>query len=401
MNVDGLTEQIDFIKGRLERLYQGVCNTVELEPERLPLAFKQLGVMFEELQVAIENLQQQNEELAAAREALETQRQRYQELFDLAPDAYMIINTSGIIEEVNFAAAKLLNVSQRSLAGKLLLLFVVEEQRQIFYSQLMQMQTSEQIREWILKLCPRSGEPFKASITVTSVRDREGEVTGLRLCIRDVTDATCEEGLSQWAETELEIDEYTPDRDWLKQVYLKGETISLKPQFIWLVRRGIVKLSTLSETGEEVLLSLVGRSMAFGTDLTDQKTYQATAMCEVELLCFSLKDIATYPQFAQKILAPINQRLKHTEALLAISGYRHAQDRLYHLLQMFKQEIGQPVENGTRLSVRLTHQDLATACSTTRVTITRMLGKLQNQGKIDLDSQNHIIVLNEQKSQNT
>ena len=147
MNVEGLTEQIDFIKWRLERLYQGVCNTVELEPERLPLAFKQLGVMFEELQVAMEHLQQQNEELAAAREALETQRQRYQELFDLAPDAYMIINTSGVIEEANFAAAKLLNVSQRSLAGKLLLLFVAQEQRQMFYSQLMQMQTSEQIRE--------------------------------------------------------------------------------------------------------------------------------------------------------------------------------------------------------------------------------------------------------------
>ena len=399
MNVDGLTEQIDFIQGRLERLYQGVCNTVELEPERLPLAFKQLGVMFEELQVAVEHLQQQNEELAATREALETKRLHYQELFDLAPDAYMIINTSGVIEEANFAAAKLLNVSQRSLAGKLLLLFVAQEQRQIFYTQLMQMQTSAQMRDWILHLCPRSGEPFKASVTVTSVRDREGQVTGLRLCIRNLTDAKCEEGLSQW--TELEIDEYSPDRDWLKQVYLKGETISLKPQFIWLVRRGIVKLSTLSETGEEVLLGLAGRSMAFGADLTSQRTYQAAALCEVELVCFSLKDIATHPQFAQKILAPINQRLKHTEALLAISGYRHAQDRLYHLLQMLKQEIGQPVENGTRLSVRLTHQDFAAACSTTRVTITRMLGKLQNQGKIALDSQNHIIVLNEQKPQNT
>lgn len=400
MNVDGLSKQIDFIQGRLERLYQGVCNTVELDPERLPLAFKQLGVMFEELQVAMEHLQQQNEELAAAREALETERQRYQELFDLAPDAYMIINTSGVIEEANFAAAKLLNVSQRSLAGKLLLLFVAEEQRQIFYTQLMQMQTSEQMRDWVLQLCPRSGQPFKAFVTVTSVRDREGQVTGLRLCIRDATDAKREEGSSQWTETELEIDEYSLDRDWLKQVYLKGETISLKPEFIWIVRRGIVKLSTICEAGEEVLLGLAGRSMAFGADLTCQSIYQATAMCEVELICFSLKDIATYPQFAQKILPSINERLKQTEALLAISGYRHAQDRLYYLLQMFKQEIGQPVENGTRLSVRLTHQDLAAACSTTRVTITRMLGKLQNQGKIALDSRNHIIILNEQKLYN-
>ncbi|NEQ28547.1 MAG: Crp/Fnr family transcriptional regulator, partial [Microcoleus sp. SIO2G3] len=61
------------------------------------------------------------------------------------------------------------------------------------------------------------------------------------------------------------------------------------------------------------------------------------------------------------------------------------------LLLWLKQEFGQRVAQGTRLSVRFTHQDLADACCTTRVTVTRELSKLQKQGKITFDSQHHIV----------
>jgi CRP-like cAMP-binding protein len=66
-------------------------------------------------------------------------------------------------------------------------------------------------------------------------------------------------------------------------------------------------------------------------------------------------------------------------------------DRLSHLLLFLKQEFGQKIPRGTRLSVRLTHQDMADACCTTRVTITRLLGKLQQQGMISFDSKQHIV----------
>jgi len=70
------------------------------------------------------------------------------------------------------------------------------------------------------------------------------------------------------------------------------------------------------------------------------------------------------------------------------------QDRLNSLLAMLEQEVGQPVAQGTRLRVRLTHQDFASACCTTRVTVTRLLGKLQRQGTIVVDAQNHLIIKN-------
>ncbi len=400
VNLDSFAQQIQFMQRRLDTLYRGACTEVQAPPDLLPMAFKELGIVSEELEVAVEELQQQNAQLLVAQEAVERERQRYQELFEFAPDAYLVADAGGTIKEANRAAAKLLNVSPRFLAGKPIVVFVVEEERQNFHTQLTQLHALEQAHEWVLSLCPRHDQPFKASLTGTIVKDWQGNVVGIRLCIRNISDAGHRSFEGETAKEELEVDEYDPTKDYQKNIYLKGETISLKPQTICLVTRGIVKLSTISETGEEVLVGLAGPSMPFGTDLTGLKTYQAIAMCEVELGCFSFKDIAAHPHFAQKILPQISQRLKQTEALLAISGQRHVKDRLHYLLLLLKQEIGQPIEQGTRLSIRLTHQDLAAACSTTRVTITRMLGKLQAQGKIFIDSQNHII-LKEPKFQET
>jgi CRP-like cAMP-binding protein len=42
--------------------------------------------------------------------------------------------------------------------------------------------------------------------------------------------------------------------------------------------------------------------------------------------------------------------------------------------------------------VRLTHQMLANAIGTTRVTITRLLGDLQSQGRISFDSDRHLVI---------
>jgi PAS domain S-box-containing protein len=381
VEVDIFAQQLDDLSWRLAKLYQGAHALIEPPPDLLPVAFKELGIASEELQVAVEELQVQNQELADARAAVETERQRYQDLFEFAPDGYLLTDAAGTIREANRAAAKLLNVEQRFLVGKPLVIFVTEDERQKFHSQLNAQEKSKQVQEWAVRLAPRNGEPVDAAVTVATIRDKEDKVVGLRVCVRDVSDRHRQE-----AGREI------PSQDRPRHLYLKGDTIPLKPQTIWQVCQGIVKLSTICENGEEVVVGLAGPAMVFGPDLTSLNTYQATALGEVQLVCFSLTDIAASPSLIQSLLPQIQRRLRQTEAILAISGQRRVKDRFCELLQLLKQEIGQPVAQGIRLSVRLTHQDLADACSTTRVTITRLLGKLQQQGKITLDSKNHIIV---------
>jgi len=391
LNLDKFTKQVQGINGRLEDLYKGVKPNLQIPSELMPTAFKELGVVSEELQVALEELQQQNEELRLAQVALEVQRQRYQELFEFAPNAYLVTDEQGIIQEANYVAANIFNVSQRFLIGKPLVVFIAEEKRQAFHSQLTELQQGENAtNKWKLRLLPRNFQPFNAELLVAKISDWEGNLLGLRICVYN-TEADLQ--LQQPKLISIRKDELKSVVSRQRHTYLKGESIPIKPQTIWQVCQGVVKLSTVCENGEEVLVGLVGSNMLFGADLTSLQTYQATALVEVKLVNVSSIEIANSHSLTQSVLAQVSQRLRQTESLLAISGQRRVKDRFYQLIQLLKQEIGQSVELGTRLTIRFTHQDFADACSTTRVTITRLIGKLQEQGEIKIDSKNHMIIL--------
>ncbi len=387
------TNQIAGMHKRLDILYRNV-NTAEQSPSQIiPIALKELGIVSEQLQLTLEALQQQNEELQSTKLALETQCQRYQELFDSSPASYIVTDTEGIITEVNCAAADLLNVSPRLLVGKPLIVFVTQDQQENFHHQVTQLQQGEQLEQiWTLRLLPRDLPPLDVALTATKVSNGQGNLTGLRMCLRTINNVDCQlhsslPGLNTPEDDRNSVAERP------KQTYLKGEIIPITPQAIWQVHKGVVKLSTMCEDGSEVLVGLVSSGMVFGANLTALPTYQATALTEVEVLSFSSIDMATAPYLPRSVFTQIIQRLRQTEMLLAILGQRRVSERFCQLLQLMKQEIGQPVELGTRLSVRFTHQDLAEACCTTRVTITRLIGRLQEQGQIKFDAKNHLIII--------
>ncbi len=389
MNLDNFIKQVESVNIRIGDLYKGVEPNLPIPTQTMPTAFKELGIVSEELQVALEELQQQNEELRSAQIALEVQYRRYQELFEFAPNAYMVTDEQGIIQEANCVAANIFNVSQRFLIGKPLVLFIAEEKRQEFHVKLTELQQGKDKAKWSLHCLPRNLQPFKADLIIAKISDWEDKLIGLRICVYNVENKL---PLQQKNST-FKPEQSKPPTNSQKHTYLKGEVIPIKPQTIWQVCQGVVKLSTVCENGEEVLVGLIGSNMLFGADLTSLQTYQATALSEVQLVSISSAEIASSSSLAQSVLAQITQRLRQTETLLAISGQRRVKDRFYQLLQLLKQEIGQRVDLGTRLNVRFTHQDLADACSTTRVTITRLIGKLQEKGKIKIDSKNHIIII--------
>jgi CRP-like cAMP-binding protein len=174
--------------------------------------------------------------------------------------------------------------------------------------------------------------------------------------------------------------------------YCSGQPINMLPNEIWVVCRGVVQLGTFYDSGDESLLGLACPSMPFGLPLTIIRPYQAVALTDVDLMRLTLSEIEQSPMLARGIFRHITRRLRQTEAVLAMVGYRRVEDRLRHLLLLLKQEIGQPVSSGTRLSVRLTHQQLANAIGTTRVTVTRLLSQLKEEGWLAIDSNRHIIL---------
>lgn len=173
-----------------------------------------------------------------------------------------------------------------------------------------------------------------------------------------------------------------------------GQHIELRSDDIWIVARGIVQLGTLYDTGDESLLGLACSSTPFGLSLTSIRPYQATALTHVDVIKVTLEEIQTSAALTHSLFPHLTRRLAQSEAMSAMSGYRRVEDRLKHLLVLLGQEIGQVTESGIRLSVRLTHQQLANAVGTTRVTITRLLNVLRQKGWLMLDRHRHILLLN-------
>ncbi|GAX45127.1 Crp/Fnr family transcriptional regulator [Tolypothrix sp. NIES-4075] len=383
MKIEEFIQRTEAFHRRLADLNQTAIALPWITSDMLPQAFKELSSNSRMLQLAAEELYVQNEELLRTRNLLEEQCDRYQNLFDFAPNAYLLTNTQGIIQEVNHLATTLFKVAKHYLIGKPLINFVPLEERRRFRNELSEVSRSDKSRELSISLQQRDGKLFHSALTVAAVRNQYDKPINLLWVLREIPEPEQRE-----ANNEIY---FTENRFIYK--HCKGETITLNPSEIFYVCQGLVKLNTFCETGEEVLTGLAAEKMVFGSSLTSLQTYQATALTDVELVSIDVGEIAS-PVLSHALLPKINQRLRQTESFLAISGRQRVQERLHHLLLFLKQEIGQPVSQGTRLNFRLTHEELASACCTTRVTITRLMGKLQQQGVIRFDSKKHIILQN-------
>lgn len=176
------------------------------------------------------------------------------------------------------------------------------------------------------------------------------------------------------------------------KLYDESRLIPLHHNGVWQVCRGIVQLSQLTLSGDEILLGWAQQNTFFGRWLSHIDAYHAKALSEVHLRWYSLAEIENSPRLAQMMLTQMGRRMRQTEALLAISGVRRVEDRLHQLLELLKQEIGESTDGGVRLQVRLTHQNLADVINTTRVTITRLLGDFQRRGIVWVDQDRHLVV---------
>jgi len=141
----------------------------------------------ESLRPAVEELKAAQEELLATRAAAEELHARYLDLFEFAPDGYVVSNPHGSVIEANRAACALLNRSGPRLIGKPLPIFVHREDRTCLRAQLIRMRETERA-ELTLRLLPLNLPEIVAHLTLGAVRGRDGSLHSIRWMFRDVTD---------------------------------------------------------------------------------------------------------------------------------------------------------------------------------------------------------------------
>ncbi len=170
-----------------EQLRSEVAERIKAE-EKLQEINEELRAALEEIEVSQEELQQQNEELQSARAEADAERLRYKELFELAPDGYLVTDTSGAIREANEKAAAMLKWTHASLAGKPLTVFISAEDHNAYYQKEAVIRREGSIRDWKISIRPYADAPFPASVNASLMRLTDGAVAGIRWLIRDTSE---------------------------------------------------------------------------------------------------------------------------------------------------------------------------------------------------------------------
>ncbi len=229
--VEKLEQQIEgFLEG-MEDLSVSTHLLSKPQRQRLAEEIAKFCQRLGSLQVAGEEVQGSKVALNTSCLAMEAERRRYQELFELAPDGYLVTDGEAGILEANCAAANLLKQNREHLLGKSLVDFIARSHRAKFRSQLTGWGSSEVTREWQMSLASVKGKSLRVNFTANPVRSSEGTIVGWRIMLKEIaTNKSAQKQLKQQAKTierlEQEIVQYKKKQPASAQLLNNQATVS-------------------------------------------------------------------------------------------------------------------------------------------------------------------------------
>ncbi len=152
-----------------------------------PILADDVRELVHELRVHQIELETQNEELRRAQEAITESRNRYVDLYDLAPVGYVTLDPQGRIVELNLKGAKLLGAPRNSLIQRPFILLVVPEDRQTFHGYLWQLSVSADHQSCELEFNLQQSPATALSLESLALVETGGKVLQYRMALTDVT----------------------------------------------------------------------------------------------------------------------------------------------------------------------------------------------------------------------
>lgn len=170
----------------------------------------------------------------------------------------------------------------------------------------------------------------------------------------------------------------------MQRTFSRYDLIPLQSNVLLRIERGAVRTLTWSEEGTIVTLGYWGEGDLVGQPLSNVQPYQIECLTGVEA---SLIPAHEWVQ----VLDAIFQHIQQVEEILYIVRQDSIHQRLLQLLIWLARKFAREVEQGQLIELRLTHQEIAEVIGTTRVTVTRLLSQLEQEGIIR--RRRHFIVL--------
>ncbi|GAB4540862.1 MAG: Crp/Fnr family transcriptional regulator [Pleurocapsa sp.] len=191
------------------------------------------------------------------------------------------------------------------------------------------------------------------------------------------------------------------------RIFRKDERVPARPELLYLVNQGAIRLvgtaqidkqgkipvESTEDKVEEAFLGFVGAGQPF--EIVAQSSFLLHAYAHVDcthVIWLYWHDLDNWPHFRQEVYEAL--RYQHQRKLLWLSalGQRKTIDRLLGFLTLLIEEYGTKHEQYYCLPYSLTHAQIGSAIGSTRVTVTRLMGKLRRQGLISIRDDNCICI---------
>jgi len=177
------------------------------------------------------------------------------------------------------------------------------------------------------------------------------------------------------------------------RIFREGDTADS----LCVLKKGLVKLISLSDKGRETILHILKPEEVFGELLLseEKRPFTAIAFEDSMVMIVSkesfLKLLSAVPTVALNFIRLLSKRLATVERGLAESSHTWSYHRLARVLLQLSERYGEEVPAGTLINVRLTHEDLANLIGTSRETVTTQLNKFARVGLLKRQARRFIV----------
>lgn len=180
-----------------------------------------------------------------------------------------------------------------------------------------------------------------------------------------------------------------------KRTFRSGEVIFHRDdpgQVLYVIKEGKVKISLVSPDGQEIVLAVLGKGECFGEfAILDGLSRSADAITLEKVECYTLQRsdfhnaILKNPKIAIQVLEVLTKRLRINDQMVEDLIFLDVYGRVAKKLLELAETHGEKVENGTRINVRLTQQELASMVGASRESVNKVMGYFTDKNFISTD----------------
>ena len=159
----------------------------------------------------------------------------------------------------------------------------------------------------------------------------------------------------------------------------------------YFVLKGLVQISIFRIDGTEVVLELMGPDTVCGEGSAFDglpRFSSAAAVEDTEAIEFDTSNMVEafrkHPEFAASLLRVTSLKQRVLAIRLKHLASREPRERIMELLTRLEDMFAIDHPKGRLLVTHVTHEQIATMTGTSRVTVTRTLQRLREQGRIDI-----------------